>query len=353
MEDTTNKIAAAIITPEAKADEIKAEEQPFFSLAQSAESNKIIRGISDKITKSAQLDLYGNGTIPGRDFIMHIRELAKMRSGINRSAPLLLDSLLIAATEDGLRNTLITLPLKEYMRMRGLNNVKEARIQANEDLDVLQRIHFEIPIKRGRGRGSTIKVHIFGGTTGLPDETMEPEHMIRKGIIIFRFNEDFYNILRIDGEKYLFMPLPSEGMKGNLQHYPYKFWFCRTIAEHKRMNIGKLNEDVIGVETITKNCPGFPTTAKHIIRDIIDPFERDLNALENAFTWEYTGDQPFTNDAFINSSIHIYWKNYPDISKLEAGKKRRTRQTAKSRADKKKISQLEKRVAELEKENTD
>jgi hypothetical protein len=319
------------------------ERAGFYALAQSAESNKLTRKLSNNIAKSAQLDLFGNGTITDTDFRMYVRGLAEMQSGINKSAPLLLDSLIITATARGLKDTLVSLPLNEYMLMRDLSDEKEARVQVKQDMDTLERIHFELK-GSGRHRGNWLTIHISGGTHGI----------IKNGVIVFRFNEDFYNALRINEKKYLYMYFPAEALQGNLHKNPYKYWLARKIAEHKRMNLGKANEDTISTKALIEACPNFPTREKiikwsrEITREAIEPFERDLNALEPAFTWEYAGEQPSNYETFINSNIYIHWKAYPDTDKLEAGKKKRAQRTGRIRTSKKKTTKLEARVTEIE-----
>jgi hypothetical protein len=107
------------------------------------------------------------------------------------------------------------------------------------------------------------------------------------------------------------------------------------------MNIGKPNEDTISVQTLIDACPNYPTYEKimkedrAISRRIIEPFERDLNALSPSISWEYQGlnESPRNYQEFIAANIVIHWSTYPDTKKLEAGKKERAK---KQQADKEK-----------------
>ena len=80
------------------------------------------------------------------------------------------------------------------------------------------------------------------------------------------------------------MYFPQEALRGNIKKNPWKYWLARKISEHKRMNIGKPNEDTISVQTLIDACPNYPTYEKVMSEDrairrrIIEPFERDLDA---------------------------------------------------------------------------
>ena len=93
-------------------------------------------------------------------------------------------------------------------------------------------------------------------------------------------------------------------------------------------------------------------TDRAISRRIIEPFERDMDALEDTLTWTYchSNNTPLTDeelssmsyDTFISLLIKIDWKQYPDqtarlkrkaerIEQAEQGKKRKT--SKKKKAD--------------------
>ena len=124
------------------------------------------------------------------------------------------------------------------------------------------------------------------------------------------------------------------------------------------MNAGKKNEDIIAVKTLLAVAPNLPSyeevmnTDRAISRRIIEPFERDMDALEDTLTWTYchSNNTPLTDeelssmsyDTFISLLIKIDWKQYPDqtarlkrkaerIEQAEQGKKRKT--SKKKKAD--------------------
>jgi hypothetical protein len=311
----------------------KARQEPegFYLLAQSHTSNKLSKKLTERIAEPAQFDIYGNGSITEKDFRLFVKGYRELVNGVNETAARLLDSLMITATRNGLQNTLVTLPIKEYLDMRGLKDEKEIRRQVKNDIEALERISFEYK-GTGKNKGAWLKVSISGGTVG----------QIKNGDIIFRFNQDFFESFKVGaGNRYLYMYFPQEALRGNIKENPWKYWLARKISEHKRMNIGKPNEDTISVQTLIDACPNYPTYEKvmredrAITRRIIEPFERDLDALNPSISWEYQGltESPRNYREFINANIVIHWSTYPDTRQIEAGKKKRAR---KQQADKEK-----------------
>jgi hypothetical protein len=295
------------------------EQQDFYLLAQSHSSNKLAKQLTKHIADTAQFDFYGNGTIIDKDFKLFIKGYRELVNGVNQSAAMLLDSLMIAATQNGLQSTLITLPLREYMEMRELKDEKEIRAQVKRDIDSLERISFEY---RGIGkqRGAWLKVSIAGGTVG----------QIKNGDIIFRFNQDFFDSFRTGNYKYIYMYFPREALRGNIKQHPHKYWLARKIAEHKRMNLGKPNEDIISVRTLINACPHFPSYTKRVTERMITPFERDMDELNESLSWHYTDmeEGPKDYQAFINATVTINWRYYPTMQGIEDGKAKKARKTA-------------------------
>ena len=320
-------------------------EQDYYLLAQSQSSNNLAKKLTSKIIDPAQIDLYGNGKVETKDFRLFIRGYTELVNGINTSASKLLDGLLITATADGLNDTTVRLSLKEYMKMRGLKDERKARAQIKRDIDVLKRVSFEY-VGQGKAKGNWLSVTLAGEVSG-----------IINSIIIFQFGSSFYNSLKINENKSpLFMYFPKEALRLNDNAHPYSYFFARKIAAHKRMNIGKPNEDIIGVSTLIDACASFPSyndvkrLGGHIAQRMLDPFERDMDALSDAFIWEYAGNQPSTYQEFIESNVHIIWGNYPDTTKLEEGKAKRKQRAAQQKNQSKKILELQLKIEELEKE---
>jgi hypothetical protein len=324
--------------------------QDFYILPESKASNQLMKTLPERITNQAQLDLYGNGQIisKDKDFKLFINGYNEIKR-IQQTAVMLLDSLLIKATQQGLKDTLVRLPLKEYMGMRGLRDEKETRKQVKRDINALERIRFEY---RGTGKQKKdwFNVTLYGGEgiTG-----------IVRGNIVFSFSTAYFkNLWFNDAGKYLYMYFPRVLLMVNTKDHPYSYALGRKVTEHKRMNVGKLNEDVISVQTLIEVCPNLPTYDevmagdRAIERRIIEPFERDMNALELILSWKYVlaDDQEPPHDyiSFIGAKIEISWSGYPSMARLEARKQKKAQRTAKTNTDRRKINALEERISQLE-----
>lgn len=124
------------------------------------------------------------------------------------------------------------------------------------------------------------------------------------------------------------MPYPQQLWRLNSKRNPNSYYFLRKIAEYKNMNVGKASEDIISVKTLLAASPAMPTHRsvaakdRHFSRSIIEPFERDMNALEETLVWEYCHSKgaPLTDEELENFNyelfrtllIKITWKQYPD-----------------------------------------
>ena len=105
------------------------------------------------------------------------------------------------------------------------------------------------------------------------------------------------------------------------------------------MNIGKNNENIIAVQTLFDTSPNIPSyeqvmeSDRELKRRIIEPFERDMDALEDTLTWTYcqSGGATITReqakimdyDMIKDLLVKVSWKNYPDqTTRLEKKNKR-------------------------------
>jgi hypothetical protein len=294
----------------------------YYRLAQSQSSNNLAKNIT---AKKMQTDRLSTGRIDTKDFKLSIRGFKDL-NGINTSAAKLLDCLVITASASGLHDTTVRLPLREYMEMRGLKDERKARAQIKRDIDALDRISFEY-IGQGKSRGDWFKVKISGGVSGVVN-----------GIITYYFSSVFFESLKYNESKYYFMYMPKEAFQLNDNANPYSYFFARRIALHKRMNAGEDNADKISISTIIDGCATFPTHEDvksldgNVSSRIIKPFERDMNALEGAFKWEYVRNRPTTYQEFVDTTVSVIWSDYPDISKLEEGKMERKQRIAKQKS---------------------
>lgn len=318
------------------------EKSTFSTIRQGTATNALTK-IKPSTKRNTIIDtITGTATITQGNLSITIPDFTKLK-GFRTSTYQLLDALTVALTETGAKSPAVALSLEEYMKKRGLKDKKEARKQVTDDLETL--FNATISFKEKRKKGQEQDFH---------DIRIIDSKGIRKGIITVTFGTAFYNILL----GYPIMPYPAQLWELNSKRNPNSFYLLRKIAEHKNMNVGKKNEDIIAVKTLLAVAPNLPSyeevmnTDRAISRRIIEPFERDMDALEDTLTWTYchSNNTPLTDeelssmsyDTFISLLIKIDWKQYPDqtarlerkaerIEQAEQGKKRKT--SKKKKAD--------------------
>lgn len=263
---------------------------------------------------NTQIDkITGDATIKSGDIVLRIKHYNNLRTSTYQ----LLDAITETLAETGRRSNVIELPITEYMEKRGLKDRKETRKQVEEDLEILYNISASLTESRNGKEQNFLDMRICDAKG------------IKNGIISFSFAPTFFSLIK----GYAVMYYPEPLYKINGKRNPYSYPLGRRIAEHKNMNAGKKNEDVIAVKTLLKACESLPKKKNLKSRQykqlIIEPFERDLDALEDVFSWEYChrNETPLTREeltdfnyeTFENALILVHWKNYPDQAKrLEA-----------------------------------
>lgn len=333
---TSSRVAPSILPTDDK------EKSTFSTIRQGTATNALTK-IKPSTKRNTVIDpITGTATIKQGSLTITIPDFTEL-TGFKTSTYQLLDALTVALTETGAKNPVVALSLEEYMAKRGLKDKKEARKQATDDLETL--FNATISFKEKRKKGQEQDFH---------DIRIIDSKGIRKGIINVSFGTAFYNILL----GYPIMPYPAQLWTLNSKRNPNSFYLLRKIAEHKNMNVGKKNEDIIAVKTLLTVAPNLPSyeevmaTDRAVNRKIIEPFERDMDALEDTLTWTYchSNNSPLTDeelhslsyDTFIGLLIKLDWKQYPDqtarlerkaerIEQAEKGKKKKT--SKKKKAD--------------------
>lgn len=232
----------------------------------------------------------------------------------------------------------VSITVDEYMELCGLKDRKEARKSLKASLETIYNIDLEwdedryiIPAGKKRRVKETVHYHTrIASTRG---------EIKRTGDIVFSFNMDLAEYL---ANAYI-MPYPTALFKISAKYNPYSYSIGRKLAEHHNMNIGKSNANIISVESLIKRLQELPSydeimgEARQINKRIIEPFERDIEALvANGMlsSWEYTNasGKPLTDEQLSNMSydtwvkllIHFEINSYPDqserLAKLEERK---------------------------------
>lgn len=271
----------------------------FLKLPQATHTNNVAHKLAVKKSE-VKKDLIGNGSIISDNFKLYIEGYDKIANGANTSTVKLFDAFIMDCGKR--QDSIAKIPLDEYMRLRGLKDEKEARKQIRNDIEVLKSIKFEFE-GTGKRKGDWTNLSLYGGFSG-----------IHKGIIEFRFTPEFYD--SVPDNQFLF--IPSEYFSTKDKYNPHAAYFIRRIAEHKRMNLGKTNENIIGVETLINSSPTFPKyedVYSQFTQKILNPFEKDMDSM-TSIKWNYKKEQPTNYNEFLRSNIAIMWVDYPDVLKL-------------------------------------
>lgn len=287
------------------------ERKTFHTIKQGTATNTLTTVKTGK--KNTQINrITGNATVTQGNLSIFIPNYDKL-TGIKTTTHQLLDALTVALTESGIKSQVVTMPLIEYMEKRGLKDIKEARKQVTEDLEILynETISFKGEGKKGK-------------QADFHDMRILDSKGIKNGIITVSFGIMFYNMLL----GYPVMPYPRQLWALSNKRNPNSYYFLKKLSEHKNMNIGKKNEDTIGVKTLLAVTPDIPTyeevlaTDRALNRRIIEPFERDMDALDETLTWEYCHQNSkqltdeelsvFSYDIFIGLLVKVNWRQYPN-----------------------------------------
>jgi hypothetical protein len=301
---------------------LEVNKQTFSTIRQGAATNSLTKVRST--SSNTRLAIDGTAYTDTKDGFVVMFSNFKELGGLRTSTKKLMDALTIQFTETGAKSRHISIPLKDYMSKCGLKDRKEARKQVRADLDTLASMSLKFTDSSKGAPVSFERLNLFSRVKLSRDE------------VSATFTDDFYNLIL----GYPVMPYPTEMLKLNGRNNPNSYNLMRKITEHKNMNFDKPNADIISVSTLLKACPYIPTyeevknSNRNFTDRIIDPFERDMTACKNVFTWEYchsnntplTDDelQGFNYDIFADLLVKINWISYPDTTaRLEKKKSRK------------------------------
>lgn len=312
------------------------EEAKTFSTIRQGTATNALTKVNSILGRNTVIDQFtGAATVTEGDFTITFPHFESI-GGLKTSTHRLLDVITVVLTESGAKSPTVSLSLTEYMEKCGLKDRKEARKQAEEDLETLFDARISYKEKNRAGQPG-----------GFADARIcEAKGISRDGIISFKFSDTLYQTLL----RSCTMPYPQQLWRLNSKRNPNSYYFLRKIAEQKNMNVGKASEDIIAVKTLLAASPAMPTHRsvaakdRHFSRSIIEPFERDMNALEDTLVWEYCHSKgaPLTDEELQNFNYELFktlllkitWKQYPDqTARLERAEQRKAERAA---ADKKK-----------------
>ncbi len=239
--------------------------------------------------------------------------------GLKTSTYQLLDAAMWKLTESGAASPEVCLSKEEYLKLRGLESWDKAQRQIKADLSMLLSVQLtrNPSTKRNKTKlGQTFKLMNF----------FDSAEVDKKGMIRITFAPTFFSLIN---EKGAFNVAYFPNLLWHLDNKrnPNSYFLGRKIAELKNIQYGDKNEDRISTKTLRENAPYIPSYDEVMAGDrrlssrIIEPLERDLDALGEILTWEYChkNGAPLTDEEIQNFNyklfdtllVKITWKDYP------------------------------------------
>lgn len=217
--------------------------EDFSRVRQGTATNRLTK-LTSKESNITRLDQITDvATIVDKDFLVDIANYATNNRELRVSCYQLLDAITKKFTETGAKSPKVILSLSDYMQLRGLKNRKEARQQVIADLEIL------------RGLSLTWTEPIRGKAEKFIFINLADSGSLDRDTITFTFGQSFFEALL----RYPYMDYPNTLFRINSHKNPNSFMMLRKIAEHKRMNENKTNENLISVETLLSCCSAIPS----------------------------------------------------------------------------------------------
>lgn len=339
---TENKLATSLYGELQQAQPvITPKESPYTMVKQGTVTNTLSKITPTKYSQPINIDNIAGTATYQQDRLSVTIPLAKDFEGLKDSTHHLFRAITREFTLMGGRDKKVVLHISEYMELRGLRDKKEAVKQVRKDLDALTsiKISWENNNKNSKATGSFGFINIAekGG------------YNARSNTIEFTFTQSFYDILKT----YNAMPYPDKLFKINSKRNPYSRALGEKLAEGYNMDYGKPKQNIYTVKNLLKQCYGMPSYeevmkgGRDVTRKIIDPFIRDMDALEEAGILSYhflhKDNTPLTDKEldriaysdFITLKVITTWYDYPTeiqeaklerkSQKIEANKKKAKR----------------------------
>lgn len=288
----------------------------FIEIKQKPPINKLITFNKDKYEDKPNATGIGD-----KDFAIVFDQAKEFN--INASTLQLLLYILVKASALNLTNKdrTIGISLSQYLMLRQNDNPVSARRKINEDLNKLLHLHIRFEDRNEKDKKTKIEyfdMNIFSSITKFRNSEIQvaltPEFIA------------YYNSLPK-------MYLPTKIFEIDTRYNPNAFYLLWELAY--LYNINRNNKDragVVRVKTLLNYCPKIPDyndikESGQIYQRIIQPFERDMQAISNIMSWYYVDlfgtIQPLGKkrlNEFLELKIHYKFKDMPKNSKLSIGK---------------------------------
>lgn len=234
-------------------------------------------------------------------------------------------------TDNGVHSPIVTFTVAEYMRMRGLKDRKSAVEDLISDLDIIRAIPSKLE-KTVRKDGKTDPGYDWASAFDAAS--------VKNGVVTISFSPNFFRYLascnRMAGHRDL--------LKIDVKRHPNSFYLGAKMLYHKNLNRGKKSECILSVKSLLESAIYIPSYDevmagnRNVTKRIIDPFIRDMEALEGIFNWEFCHSKgaPLTEEELsidsyaLFSSLMVKFDTVDEYPKVtQKGKKPRRRQAKK------------------------
>lgn len=206
------------------------------------------------------------------------------------------------------------IPFQHYMETFNLKAERNARFQIDKTISKLKKISIKIH-DHNKKNNSKIDSTLIGGLSGYSNNLILIE---ASSVFIYWLSH---------GKAFT---APLQLLRINTLVYPNGYPILKKATEHKNMNFGATNEDIIRIRTLIEACRDLPRYADiektgQIDQRIKKPFFRDLNSLSETFTYMILNQEnsiiseeearrlPY--DQFENLRLKLSWNAFPERKK--------------------------------------
>ena len=284
--------------------------------------------------------------IPHYDQLLENSSIGKSGE-LNTPTKKILDIATIIFSNNG-HDPSIRFSLDDYMKLCGLTDKKEARKQVNAALEVLFDVSISYDDSKNKNKSRNYR-----------DMRLVDDKGIKNGIVYLHIAHGFSEMLA----DCPVMPYPIAMLKTSVgREHRNSYYIARKMAEHKNMNVGKRNENIISVRALLEAAPYLPTVdevrnsnSRSITDRIINPFLADLDEAcislgigSEGYDLHYAGGAEIPDDellkldyeTFINAYVRFdELPDYPDQTKrleAKAAREKAEKETPKKKSRKKK-----------------
>ena len=296
-------------------------ENHFSPMLQGTATNTLTK-TSIKKTPPQVDAVTGLATIANDGLTVFIEGYDQLSGGLRVSTHKLLDLCTLQITRQndyrgtGEPRTLVSISLDDYLDAMGIPHTKASKDKAlrkvKEDLEALYSTSIEWSESTGAETRDFAKTRICH-TVGL-----------QRGRILIDFTPAFTQYLT---NSYI-MQYPRAILQIS-EKFTNSYYLGRKLLLHHSIhnNQKKGTHNIISVKALLENAPELPSfdqvkaTDRAYARRIIEPFERDLNALSSFLTWNYCNAKGaplsrkqldnFTYDVFAACYIQFQVEDFP------------------------------------------